>query len=171
MKKKTLTIALILAICFSFWTVYSHRTAPNGKTIESRERILQASPKGADFRIGQEITIKDYIVSTIYSNGHNYGIAVFKQTDKGEYKLYSKTWSNGDKVVLDQIMIDGDFYNVSWLNKKAEKAVYTYTFEDGEKEQIFEFDVEDLLPVYCKAPKSNYNLKVLYYDSENNIYE
>ncbi len=171
--KKTLLMIIIavLVIIIVGIAAFSYFGKPDGSTLESREEMLAAFPKGKDWKISIEQKLGDFIISGIYSRDGMSGIAVFEPTGNGKYKLCSREWRDSDDIVISGILIDKIWYDIVWFNgAKTDYAEITYTV-DGKEQEAIRHNAKGMEIFINPAPAKDYNLHVVYYDDVGNKYE
>ncbi|MBO5120363.1 MAG: hypothetical protein J6C28_01590 [Bacilli bacterium] len=143
---------------------------PNGKTLESREKILKNSTPGKYvWKIDKEIKIYDYIISSVY--GTMEGLATFKSTGNGRYKLESVGYSEKGDVVRTEIIHNGEVYYIVWCNQpNLDYAEVIYTIDNEELEPRI-FDVKESNLISFKSPSDDFMMKITYYDKDGNSYD
>ncbi len=167
MKNKVLILVILAILCF---ISYHYIQRPDGSSVESREKILGITPEGTKWNIANEQGFNDYILSGIYSESKS-GIAVFQPKGSGKYKLVSREWRDSDEIIISEIAIDGQLYDIVWFNGAAASyAEVVYTI-NGVKEEPIVFDTSDMGIICSKAPAKDYFLEVKYHDSAGNVYE
>lgn len=164
---KGIIVAAILILGFAF---YQMEQRPDGRTVESRTEMLNDDSHGIAWSIAKEQKLGDYIISGIYSETQA-GIAVFKPDGNGKYRLSSSNWQGMNDIIIKHYPVEGEWYNIIWFNgAQTDHAELTYTI-NGVKEEPLVFDTSDM-QIICNPPSAtDYNLEVIYYDSEGNVYE
>ena len=168
MKNKKFIGIIFLIIIMSISTIYMF--IPNGKTLESREKILKNSTPGKYvWKIDKEIKIYDYIISSVY--GTMEGLATFKSTGNGRYKLESVGYSEKGDVVRTEIIHNGEVYYIVWCNQpNLDYAEVIYTIDNEELEPRI-FDVKESNLISFKSPSDDFMMKITYYDKDGNSYD
>lgn len=168
MKNKKFIGIIFLIIIMSISTIYM--LIPNGKTLESREKILKNSTPGKYvWKIDKEIKIYDYIISSVY--GTMEGLATFKSTGNGRYKLESVGYSEKGDVVRTEIIHNGEVYYIVWCNQpNLDYAEVIYTIDNEELEPRI-FDVKESNLISFKSPSDDFMMKITYYDKDGNSYD
>ena len=166
MPKFILLAVLLPAICL---TGIFFQQEPSGQTLESRETILRALPKGFAWNISSEIEVGDHIVSAITTSDLD-GLAVFAPTSNGGYECYSTSYRDKGEIVIETLHASGRNYCISWLNRPELDYV---EFEIGTMaaSENIRIGVQDLLPVYVDVPAVDYTLHVSYYTTDGTCIE
>jgi len=172
MKKKMLLIGLIVIAGVIGVLICCAYSLPDGKTIESREEILDnAISKGGSWSIAKEIEIDGYIISAAYSTDNKSTIAVFKPESNGRYKFSTSTNRTSDEIIVGGAIINGAWYDLIWFNgAQTEYAEIIYTI-NGKESKPLRYDTTDMDVIYNKITEKDYSMEVYYYDSEGNRYE
>ena len=169
MKKRILAGIIIIAVLIAVFLGYQYFTAPKGDTLESREELLQKA-RGEAWHIQTETEFAGYIVSGAYSD-NEIAIAVFAPKGEGKYGLQTTTEREPEEIIISGSMIDDKWYDLIWFNgTQSEYAEIVYT-TDGEEQEPLRFDTKEMNIIFSEAPSKDYNINVVYYDSEGNKYE
>ena len=169
MKKRILIGIIIIAVLIAAFLGYQYFTAPKGDTLESREELLQEAKAGA-WHIQTETELAGYIVSGAYSD-KEVAIAVFAPEGEGKYRLQTTTVREPEEIIISGSMIDDKWYDLIWFNgTQSEYAEVVYT-TGGEEQEPLRFDTKEMNIIFSEAPSNDYNIDVVYYDSEGNKYE
>ena len=170
MKKKVFIILIVVLLALLGYGACRYFLQPDGSTVESREKILEGTPKGIEWNISQEQEFKNYLLCGIYSENKS-GIAVFEAIGNGKYKLASIEWRNTDEIVISGFSVDGEWYDLIWFNgAKTDYAEIFYEVSGENKEPVI-FDVSDMKIICTKAPGKDYTMSVRYYDNNGDMYE
>lgn len=171
MKKNLFLIGLILTVC-SVYFMYYICSLPLGKTIQSREKILNNSiSKGEDWTIAKELKLGDCIISGAYSTDNKATLAIFMPTKIGNYRFITSTNRDNDDIILSGAMINGEWYDFIWFQgAQTEYAEITYII-NGQVQNTLRYDTEDMDIISIKNPEKEYTIQVVYYDSAGNKYE
>lgn len=156
---------LVITILLSDMNLF----VPNGKTLESREKILKNSKtKKYVYEIYKEIELHGYIISSVYGNKD--GLAVFKENE-GNYELQSVTYEEKGEVIIEQIMHKGESYYITICNQpNLDYAEVTYTINNQELEPV-SYDVSKSNLISFKAPSDDFTMKIIYYDKDGNSFD
>lgn len=171
MKKNLFLIGLILAVCIGF--LMNHICSlPLGKTVQSREKILNNSiSKGKGWTIAKELKLDDCIISGAYSTDNKAALAVFMPTKIGNYRFITSTNRDHDDIILSGAMINGEWYDFIWFQgAQTEYAEITYSI-NGQVQNTMRYDTEDMEIISIKNPEKEYTIQAVYYDSAGNKYE
>ena len=169
MKKRILIGIITLAVLIAVFVGYQYFTAPKGDTLASREELLQGAKTG-DWHIQTETELDGYIVSGAYSDSE-IAIAVFAPKGEGKYGLQTTTVRLPEEIVIGGSMIGDKWYDLIWFNgAQSEYAEIVYT-TNGETQEPLRYDTRDMNIIFSEAPSKDYNINVVYYDSEGNKYE
>lgn len=142
----------------------------DGITIESREEMLKGEGKGKDWQIATELTTDDYIISGVYSKNGRAGIAIYERNGK-KYNLKTHTFRDKDEIIFEQIRIDGVWYDLIWFaGAETLYAEITYSVKGNIVESL-KTQTTDMQIIYNTSPADEYEIKVVYYDKDGNIYE
>lgn len=169
MKKKYFIAIIILAIVLFAGILYFF--TPNGKTLENRKEILRNSPSGKYvWEIDKEIKLYDYIISSVYGTTKD-GLAVFKSTGNGRYKLQSVSYGEKGKVRIEQIVHQEKVFYIALCNQpNLDYAEVVYTIDNEElKPRIF--DVKENSFISFQSPSDDFTMRITYYDKEGNYYD
>ena len=170
-KKAVITIIIFICAFFMLFAVTSVVGGEDGKTTQSREELISQLPKGKDWKIYSETYIGDYIAAGAYSSDGQSQIVVFKPYGNGKYKVSTRTIRDSSEIIVSQHIIDDKFYDIVWFNgAQTSYARLTYS-QEGKDDTIVEFETEDMPVIYNQSPSGDYNLEVIYYDDDGNIYE
>lgn len=169
MKKKYYIAIIIIIIVLLVGVLYF--LIPNGKTLESREEILRNSTPGKYvWEIDKEIKLYDYIISSVYGTTKD-GLAVFKSTGNGKYKLQSVGYKEKGKVVIEQIIHQEKVFYIAWCNQSnLDYAEVVYTIDNEELEPRI-FDVKENSFISFQSPSDDFAMKITYYDKDGNHYD
>lgn len=171
MKKKIGIVFGIFIILFLAYSAWNYFGKPDGRTVQSREELLENIPKGTDWKIAKETEFKNHIISGMNSSDGKSGIAVFEPFDNGKYKMSSREWRENDEIIISGYIIDGIWYDLIWFNgAQTEYAEIIYTI-DGEEQEPIVCDTKNLDILIQESPEKDYMLSVIYYDENGNIYE
>ena len=172
MKKKMLLIGFVAIVCVVGILICCAYSSPDGKTIESREELLDdAISTGESWSIAKEIEIDGYIISAAYSTNNKSTIAVFKPESNGKYEFLTSTNRDNNEIIVGGAIINGDWYDLIWFNgAQTEYAEIIYTI-NGKEYKPLKYDTTDMDIIYNKNAEKDYSMKVYYYDSEGNRYE
>ncbi len=172
MKKKMLLIGLVTIACVVGILICCAYSSSDGKTIESREELLDnAISTGESWSIAKEIEIDGYIISAAYSTDNKSTIAVFKPELNGRYEFSTSTNRNSDEIIIGGAIINEDWYDLIWFNgAQTEYAEIIYTI-NGKESKPLRYDTTDMDIIYNKNAEKDYSMEVYYYDSEGNRYE
>lgn len=167
-----LTVCIAGAIIICFIPYLLHLSAPNGTTIESREKILNTSiSTGTHWTISTEEKIGDYIISAAYSTNNKITLAIFEPTKNGSYKFSTSTNRYAEEIIISNIIIDKKSYDLVWFNgAQTEYAELTYII-DNQKQVPLQFDTKDMKIICNPSPAKEYTISVSYYDKNGNKYE
>lgn len=167
MKKRYFLIPILLLTVVCCWTVL--RT-PDGKTQESREKLLENLPHGTQWTIEEETNIEDYIISGAYSTDGSTALVVFAPTSSGGWQQQTRVIREGTDILLQQAVIDGKYYDIAWISGvSTTKGEMRYTA--GGTKEVLEFDTSQSNIIFHQTDLKSYTLSVLYFDKEGNIYE
>lgn len=170
MKKKSIILLVLIALCVLGVGLYRFFQIPDGSTVESREEMLKGIPQGTQWNIAQDQALDNYLLSCIYSDSKS-GIAVFESNGNEKYKLVSREWRDADDIVISGFIIGNQWYDLIWFNGASTSyAEVIYTI-DGVKAEPTIFDASDMKIICSKAPAKDYSLEVKYYDNDGNVYE
>ncbi len=170
--KKLLLIVLVAVVCVVGVLFCYANSSPDGKTIESREELLDdAISTGESWSIAKEIEIDGYIISAAYSTNNKSTIAVFKPESNGKYEFSTSTNRDSNEIIVSGAIIEGDWYDLIWFNgAQTEYAEIIYTI-NGKESKSLRYDTTDMDIIYNKSPEKDYSLRVCYYDNDGNKYE
>ena len=169
MKKTILIGIIIIAVLIAAFLGYQYLASPKGDTVASREELLEEA-KGGAWHIQTETELDGYIVSGAYSDNEA-AIAVFAPKGEGKYGLQTTTVREPEESIISGSMIDDKWYDLIWFNgAQSEYAEIVYT-TDGEEQEPLRFDTRNMNIIFSEAPSNDYNINVIYYDSEGNKYE
>ena len=156
---------------------------PDTSTVEGREAVLNELPKGRDWHIAREQELEDYLVAAMISADGQAGLAVFEPEDKGQYGLQTTTVRDDDDIVIGHTIVNGTWYDLFWFNgAPVTAAEIICTVEGGQQPMRYQYGrissegadgaVEYFNEIIClPEPADNYQLDIVYYDAEGNIYE
>lgn len=170
MKRKKLfifsaVILVLLVLCLNA----ADNAKYSGKTLESRQN--QLCRNGRDIHISQEIDIDGYIISAINESSRTHGLAVFEPVGNGKYRLQSSTQRNSNMVVIADVYINSEWYNLFWADRpNLDYAQIEYS-HNGKTLEALTFDASDNKILFCKTPYTNYTLSAVFYDTDGNAYE
>lgn len=169
MKKRILIGIITLAVLIAAFLGYQYFTEPKGDTVDGREALLEEA-KGGEWQIQTETELEGYIVSGAYSD-KEIAIAVFAPEGEKNYSLQTTTVRFPEEIIIAGSMIGDKWYDLIWFNgAQSEYAEVTYAF-DGEAQEPQRYDTKDMNIIFSEAPSKDYNINVVYYDSEGNKYE
>lgn len=169
MKKRIVVGIIIIAVLIVAFFGYQYFTAPKGDTLASREQLLQEA-RGEAWQIQTETELAGYIVSGAYSD-NEVAIAVFAPEGEEKYRLQTTTVREPEEIIISGSMIGDKWYNLIWFNgAQSEYAEVVYT-TGGEEQEPLRFDTKEMNIIFSEAPSNDYNIDVVYYDSEGNKYE
>ena len=96
---------------------------------------------------------------------------MFAPEGEKNYSLQTTTVRFPEEIIIAGSMIGDKWYDLIWFNgAQSEYAEVTYTF-DGEEQEPQRYDTKDMNIIFSEAPSKDYNINVVYYDSEGNKYE
>ena len=169
MKKAILIGIIIIAVLIAAFLGYQYFTEPKGDTVAGREALLEEA-KGGEWQIQTETELEGYIVSGAYSD-KEVAIAVFAPEGEGKYRLQTTTVREPEEIIISGSMIDDKWYDLIWFNgTQSEYAEVVYT-TGGEEQEPVRYDTKEMNIIFSEAPSNDYNIDVVYYDSEGNKYE
>lgn len=169
MKKKYYIYIIIVLLISLVGAIYLF--TPKGNTLESREKILQNSKTSKYvWEIDKEIKLYDYIISSVYGTTKD-GLAVFKSTGNGKYKLQSVGYNEKGKVVIEQIIHQEKVFYIAWCNQSnLDYAEVVYTIDNEELEPRI-FDVKENSFISFQSPSDDFSMRITYYDKDGNHYD
>ncbi|MBM6828161.1 hypothetical protein H9X85_00780 [Anaerotignum lactatifermentans] len=167
MKKRYFLIPILLLAIICCWTVLH---APDGKTRESREKLLEDLPKGIQWTIEEETNIEDYIISGAYSTDGSAALVVFAPTSSGGWQQQTRVIREDEDVLLQQAVINGKYYDIAWISGiSTTKGEMRY--DAGGTEEVLEFDTTQGNIIFHQTDFKSYTLSVRYLDKNGTIYE
>jgi len=168
MNKRYVCGIAIFLVLIILCGIVSTNSAPDGRTLESREKLLAELPKGIDWHIVTEKEIDGYIVSAIVSSKYD-GIAVFQPLEKGKYKCRTTTYKPKEDIIIATEYINEQTYNLIWCNVgNLSYAEIIYTI-NGVEEKPIRMDNSALELLILPSPADDFQLSVRYYDKNGGI--
>ncbi len=181
--KKYWKIFLPVLILLALLVLPLLNSGPDTSTVEGREAVLNELPKGRDWHIAREQEVENFLISAMVGADGQVGLAVFEPRDGGKYDLQTRTIRHNDDIVIGHAIINGTWYDLFWFNgAPVTAAEITYNVEGEEQSRRYQFGrissgdtdgaVEYFNEIICLPdPADNYELRIVYYDAEGNIYE
>lgn len=163
-----LTCFLLLVgtmVCVSFQCGAKY----DGSTTESREKRLADTPDGMHWNIVTERLFENYILSGTHSNNGKNGIAVFRSIGNGHYKLVSHEWKDQDRVIVSQLFVNGNWYDLIWFGGvNTSRAEITYSTPE-QKDTTVVYETQNMDIIMNLAPFKEYTINIAYFDNEGNM--
>ena len=165
-------IAIIVFLALAIFFYHNYSCKRNGKTIESRELILQEQFH-ADYLICEEK--KDGMIFSGFelSDGRT-GLAFFRK-DNNRYKCGQCKFVDSDVPAVLYKILDGKgcyliFFNQP--NMKYAEVTYTVTTLSGEQKEVtLKYDISDYAVICSESPQWEQPIRIMYYDKNGNEYK
>ncbi len=162
-KRYTISGIAVMIAAIIAWTWYMGTV--DGSSVESRRELLSQKVVGA--HVAAEFKGEGYIISGFTSDAGENGLAVFTHKGGGKYKLGDIFTEEKDSPVKASAKIDGENYDLFWLNSvDAASAQVTYSY--GGKKDILDFDFKESSIICNPSPKGSYSVNVIWYDAKGN---
>lgn len=170
--KKLLIAIDIIVVALIIWFGFIRNPLPDGSTLESRQERISIRNNGEDWTIDKELVIGDYIISSAYSSENKASLVTFKADGKDGYSLQSTVKRNMDEIITDTVNIDGKGYVlITFMGAETEYALVTCTDNVSGEENTVRYDAEVSDIIYFESPSDDFNMNIVYYDKEGNMYE
>ena len=79
---------------------------------------------------------------------------------------------NKDDIITDTVNIDGKGYVlITFMGAETEYALITCTDNVSGEENTVRYDAEVSDIIYFESPSDDFNMNIVYYDKEGNVYE
>lgn len=169
--KKLLIAIDIIVVALIIWFGFIRNPLPDGSTLESRQECISILNNGEDWTIDKELVIGDYIISSAYSSENKASLVTFK-AEGDEYGIQSTVKRNKDDIITDTVNIDGKGYVlITFMGAETEYALVTCTDNVSGEENTVRYDAEVSDIIYFESPSDDFNMNIVYYDKEGNMYE
>ena len=170
--KKLLIAIDIIVVALIIWFGFIRNPLPDGSTLESRQERISTLNNGEDWTIDKELVIGDYIISSAYSSENKASLVTFKAEEKDGYSPQSSVKRNMDEIIADTVNIDGKGYVlITFMGAETEYALVTCTDNVSGEENTVRYDAEVSDIIYFESPSDDFNMNIVYYDKEGNMYE
>lgn len=169
--KKLLIAIDIIVVALIIWFGFIRNPLPDGSTLESRQERISILNNGEDWTIDKELVIGDYIISSAYSSENKASLVTFKAEGDG-YSLQSTVKRNMDEIITGAVNIDGkEYVLITFMGAETEYALVTCTDNVSGEENTVRYDAEVSDIIYFESPSDDFNMNIVYYDKEGNMYE
>lgn len=170
--KKLLIAIDIIVVALIIWFGFIRNPLPDGSTLESRQERISILNNGEDWTIDKELVIGDYIISSAYSSENKASLVTFKAEGKDGYSPQSWVKRNKDEIITDTVNIDGKGYVlITFMGAEVEYAEVTCVDNVSGEETTERYDVGLSDIIYFESPSDDFNMNIVYYDKEGNMYE
>ncbi len=167
--KKTIGIILAVLVLIIIGIVSINiLTKPDGKTTESRYKILQDLPGRYNWNIISEIELEEYIICGI-SSDYSDGIAFFEPVGNGKYKFSKEYHIRKGNGMSDYLTVNGTEYLFLWINNpEFAYAEIVFIDEEGKptNSEKIKVTANKNFVVYTEFSSQQGDYAITFYNSE-----
>lgn len=163
-------LVCVAAIIILSITFISNIIIYSGKTLESRQKVLERELEGTE--IISEVHFSSYIISQIKNNQDEYGFAFFEPLVNEHYGLQTIVWRDNHRIATGTVNIYDEQFELFMCNEKnlvSAKVTFQYANDIVDMDHI---SLLNGMYAIVKTPRlENYNCKIVFIDNKGNIYE
>ena len=139
---------------------------------KSRAELISELYGGEDYVICAEAAIDDYIINAAYGPNGKASLITFEPEGNGRYGIQSTVNRDISQIIMGMAVVDGNVYELIWFGgAETEYALVTCTDNVSGEENTVRYDAEVSDIIYFESPSDDFNMNIVYYDKEGNMYE